>query len=153
LLPLGDAICSFNPVYGQGMTVAALEARLLGDLLATGTADLGRLYLREAAKIVETPWQIAVGSDLRYADVKGRRPLASGLVNAWLDRVHRAARHDAEVTRAFHRVANLFAPPASLFSPAIVRRVLWPQCDEAKAHDAGGAELPCRQNITAESRW
>lgn len=127
ILPLGDSICSFNPVYGQGMTVAALEARALGDCLAGGSEHLAARYFRRVARLVETPWQIAVGSDLRNPDVQGRRTLTTRLVNAYLSRVHRAAHHDNAVALAFHRVANLLAAPASLFHPGIVARVLLPR--------------------------
>lgn len=60
---LGDAMCTFNPIYGQGMTVAAAEALVLRDCLRRGTQRLGRRFARRAAKVVDIPWDIAVGGD------------------------------------------------------------------------------------------
>jgi hypothetical protein len=73
LLAIGDAVCSFNPVYGQGMTVAALEAMMLRRLLSHGSALRPRLYFRRIARMVDVPWDIAVGGDLAFPQVPGRR--------------------------------------------------------------------------------
>src|SRR3954468_9192738 len=79
-LVTADAVCSFNPIYGQGMTVAALEALLLRRLLASGdpaglggTDQLARRFFAGAAKVIDGPWSIAVGTDLRFRQVTGRR--------------------------------------------------------------------------------
>jgi len=127
ILPLGDSIASFNPIYGQGMTVAALQARLLGDCLSDGRSHFSQHYFRRVADLIEIPWRIAAGCDLRNRGVKGRRTLAIRIGNAYLNRVHRAARRDPRVAIAFHRVANLMDSPVSLLRPAIFRRVVWPR--------------------------
>jgi 2-polyprenyl-6-methoxyphenol hydroxylase-like FAD-dependent oxidoreductase len=124
-LVMGDAVASFNPVYGQGMTVAACEALALRAALAHGLDGAHRRFFRAAARAVDTPWALAVGSDLALAAVPGERPRAVRFVNAYLARVMRAAPEDAHVARAFLRVAHLVAPPASLFAPAVLARVLW----------------------------
>ncbi|MDL1862654.1 monooxygenase [Betaproteobacteria bacterium PRO7] len=124
LLAIGDAIASFNPVYGQGMTVAALEAQALAAELACGKEGLARRFFRRAAKLVDVPWTIAVGNDARLLDIREYNGFANRLINGYLDLLHRAARTDAVLSLAFHRVANLMASPASLFAPAIVARVL-----------------------------
>jgi 2-polyprenyl-6-methoxyphenol hydroxylase-like FAD-dependent oxidoreductase len=124
LLVMGDAMASFNPIYGQGMSVAALEAELLHECLKVGQQHLAKRFFRAAARLVDIPWQIAVGADFRCPEVRGRRPLLSGLVGAYLRHVHRAAHRDPEVAVAFHRVANLIDKPSSLFRPRIVWRVL-----------------------------
>ena len=120
-LVMGDALASFNPIYGQGMTVAACEALALRDVLARGDDALGRRFFRAAAKVIDVPWQIAVGGDLALPMVQGARPLPVRLVNAYLARVHRVAVHDAEVAGAFVRVIHMLARPETLFAP----RVLW----------------------------
>ncbi len=122
-LPFGDAISSFNPVYGQGMTVAALEALALREALRGG-GDVTRRFLRAAARLVDNPWDISVGADLRFPAVEGRRTTKVRLVNGYLERLHVAAEHDPEVGRAFLRVINLLDPPERLMAPSTLRRVL-----------------------------
>ena len=125
LLVFGDALCSFDPVYGQGMSVAALEARVLQQCLARGAAGLPRRFFQQASKVVDIPWSIAVGGDLRIPEVEGQRPLMVRFINWYMSKLQVAARHDAVVTLAFHRVANLLAPPPSILHPRISVRVLW----------------------------
>ncbi|WP_124712213.1 FAD-dependent oxidoreductase [Mycolicibacterium nivoides] len=123
LLVFGDAICSFNPVYGQGMSVAALEALALRDCLARGGDDLGRRFLRAAAGCVNTAWQMACGADLAMPQIPGPRPMSVRLSNWYTERVLTAAEDDPVVTEAFFRVMNLVDPPSRLMHPSIVRRV------------------------------
>jgi 2-polyprenyl-6-methoxyphenol hydroxylase-like FAD-dependent oxidoreductase len=123
-LVTGDAVCSFNPIYGQGMSVAATEAKALDECLATGSADLAKRFYARARKLVDIPWLIATGEDLRSPQVEGPRPPGSWLVNQYLDRVHAAASDDATVCRKFFDVLNLLAPPSSLMSPPLAWRVL-----------------------------
>ena len=72
-LVFGDAICSFNPIYGQGMSVAALQAEELEKSLAASGDDLAKVFFRRAAKVVDIPWSMAVGSDLRIPETVGPR--------------------------------------------------------------------------------
>lgn len=123
LLPIGDALAAFNPTYGQGMTVAALEAQALGQELSTSPFN-ARRYFRATRRIIDIPWQLSVGEDFRHPETRGRRSLATGLVNRYVTRVHRATHRDAIVYSEFIRVANLMAPPAVLMRPSIMRRVL-----------------------------
>jgi 2-polyprenyl-6-methoxyphenol hydroxylase-like FAD-dependent oxidoreductase len=123
-LVVGDAVCSFNPIYGQGMSVAAAEARALDESLAAGLDGLaGRFYAR-ARKLVDIPWAIATGEDLRFPQVEGRRPPGTRLVNRYMERVHAAASEDPAVCRKFFEVLNLLAPPSALMSPRVAWRVL-----------------------------
>ncbi|MGY1813984.1 FAD-dependent oxidoreductase [Blastococcus sp. SYSU D00820] len=124
LVVMGDALSSFNPVYGQGMTVAAVEALQLRRLLSAGTPDLPRAFHRGAARVVDVPWDMAAGADLRLPGVVGDRPLRARLVNGYLARLQAAAAVDGELGAAFLRVVNLLDPPPALLRPAVVRRVL-----------------------------
>jgi 2-polyprenyl-6-methoxyphenol hydroxylase-like FAD-dependent oxidoreductase len=123
-LVTGDAMCSFNPVYGQGMTVAAQEAALLQQCLETGDADLARRFFTAAKVAIDVPWDIAVGNDLRHPKVQGPRPAKVRFINWYIGKLHRAARHDSTLATAFLRVANLEAPPTLLLSPAHLLRVI-----------------------------
>lgn len=126
-LVFGDALCQFNPTYGQGMTVASREAAALRECLAGGTDGLARRFFRQAARIIDVPWDMSVGGDLRFAWVEGRRTRRVKLINGYIARVHVAAQRDPVVGRAFLTVANLQAPPQHLFSPGILARVLRPR--------------------------
>lgn len=123
-LVFGDAISSFNPIYGQGMSVAALEAMVLQRCLQAGEAELAQRFFAEAAKLVDIPWAIAVGGDLRYPEVEGKRSALKPVIDWYMTRLHRAARHDPAVVKAFGKVANLVAPPSSLLQPRVAWRVL-----------------------------
>lgn len=123
-LVLGDAMCSFNPVYGQGMSVALLEARALDDLLRVGRNDLAKRYFARANSIIEIPWTIATGEDLRYPEVEGARPPGFSVINKYMERAHHAATIDVVVLKRFFEVANLLRAPTAMLSPEIAYRVL-----------------------------
>jgi 2-polyprenyl-6-methoxyphenol hydroxylase-like FAD-dependent oxidoreductase len=125
-LVFGDAMSSFNPIYGQGMSVAALQAMSLASALTGGNGNLARRFFARAAKITEIAWSIAAGGDLRIPEVVGPRTAASGFLNWYMGRVHRAAQSDATVALTFHKVGNLLSPPQSVLHPRIAWRVLRP---------------------------
>ena len=120
-LVIGDALCSFNPVYGQGMTVAALEADALAHCLSAGRSALARRFFRAASRIIDVPWSSAVGNDLSFPEVKGRRTPMIRAINWYVGKLHAAACRDALVSGAFLRVINMVAPPPSILHP----RVIW----------------------------
>jgi hypothetical protein len=124
LLVLGDAIASFNPIYGQGMSVAAVEALALRRHLERGTEPQPRRWFRDLAQVVDVPWDMAAGGDLVFPGVPGQRTPKGRLVSAYLARLHAAAAHDADLAGAFLRVAGLVAPPGSLLRPGVAVRVL-----------------------------
>lgn len=123
-LPLGDAMCSFNPIYGQGMTVAALQADALRRTLRHGNDRLAARYLREAGRPVGVAWDLAVGSDLALPEVEGVRTARTRMVNRWVERVLAAAESDPRVVEQFLQVIGMTDPPSALFRPGFVRRVL-----------------------------
>ena len=124
LLVIGDAVCSFNPVYGQGMTVAAAQAMTLRRLIARHAVPDARSYFRAIAAAIDVPWDIAVGADLAFPQVPGRRPARVRLVNAYLPRLHAAAAHDDALAAALVRVIGLKDRPQTLLRPDRVLRVL-----------------------------
>jgi 2-polyprenyl-6-methoxyphenol hydroxylase-like FAD-dependent oxidoreductase len=125
-LAIGDSIAAFNPVYGQGMSVATLEALELAACLdePEGLTWIGRRFFDRAARVVDTPWTMAVGADFAFHGVTGKQPAGNSVVNWYIDHVHDAASTDHEVCRAFFKVANLLASPGSLFSPRTMWRVM-----------------------------
>jgi 2-polyprenyl-6-methoxyphenol hydroxylase-like FAD-dependent oxidoreductase len=124
LLVLGDALCSFNPTYGQGMSVAVLEALALRNCLRNHTHHLAARFFPAAATIVDSAWDISVIGDFRLPEVAGRRTLKVRLVKAYLPHLHAAAAVDSRVGAAFLRVSNLLDPPPRLLSPTLMLRVL-----------------------------
>jgi 2-polyprenyl-6-methoxyphenol hydroxylase-like FAD-dependent oxidoreductase len=108
LLPIGDAICRFNPVYGQGMTVACQEAEIL---------------LTKAETLIGHPWAMSAIPDFMYPQTVGERPpdLEDRLnFQRGLDRL---AVHDVEVYELLVEIMHLLKPPTLLRDPSIVRRV------------------------------
>ena len=144
-LVFGDALCSFNPIYGQGMSVAALQAVELGKALASADADAGlaKIFFRRAAKVVDIPWNIAVGSDLRIPETVGPRTAGVKLINWYISKLHKAGRSDPVPALAFLKVANLLAPAPSIMHPRVAVRVLLgnlrPTRDVAEQSTALGA--------------
>jgi 2-polyprenyl-6-methoxyphenol hydroxylase-like FAD-dependent oxidoreductase len=125
LLVLGDALCAFNPVYAQGMTVAAIEVRELRAALAAGQGDdLWRRFMRRVVPIIDSAWQMAAAGDLRLPCVPGPRPLPVCVVNGWLARLQAAAVDDPVLARLFISVASLVERKERLLAPAVVLRVL-----------------------------
>jgi len=124
LLVIGDAICSFNPLYGQGMTVAALEAAALGRCLRRGSGRLRRRYLRATTKVVDQAWQLATAADLALPVVEGPRPRSQRLLNSYVERLRERAEEDGDLSAALARVGGMVDKPARLLRPAVARRVL-----------------------------
>jgi 2-polyprenyl-6-methoxyphenol hydroxylase-like FAD-dependent oxidoreductase len=131
LIVMGDALCSFNPVYAQGMTVAALGAMMLDQCLRWGhghtdsqTSSLARRFYRQMSDIVDASWQAAVGEDLRYPEVIGRRPPGTRLTHWYTALIHQATAHDEYVAGEFYKVLHLTAPPSLLFRPGVLVRTL-----------------------------
>jgi 2-polyprenyl-6-methoxyphenol hydroxylase-like FAD-dependent oxidoreductase len=123
LLIIGDAVCSFNPVYGQGMSVSAIEAMTLREALQRGQVPAHE-YFKAIAKVIDTPWDISAGGDLDFPGVEGHRPFKVRMGNAYMARLRYAATKDSRVTNSFMRVAGLLDPPESLMMPPTLFRVL-----------------------------
>ena len=122
-LVFGDALCSFNPIYGQGMTVACTEALALRECLATGSQGIARRFFASASRLIDIPWQIAVGSDLQHPDVVGKRPSQVRFINWYLAKLYHAGQRDAVLATRFLEVANLMKQPTTLMEPRIALRV------------------------------
>jgi 2-polyprenyl-6-methoxyphenol hydroxylase-like FAD-dependent oxidoreductase len=139
LLVTGDALCSFNPIYGQGMTVAALEALALRGVISSGATGnggptgLSARFAAAAAAIVDEAWSLSASGDLRFPQVEGTRKLTDRIANAYLDRFRHAASVDPALGKAFVRVANMIDPPAKLLTPGNVVRVFQARRKATKA--------------------
>ena len=129
---VGDAACAFNPVYGQGISVAALTAEALdrevGEHLGRSGNDLAGVSARLQQVVARTnagAWMVATGEDMRWPGTEGgTASVADRVVRRYLDRVVAAATVDPVANRAFFRVVAMLAPPTSLMRPALAWRVL-----------------------------
>ena len=129
LLPIGDAICRFNPVYGQGMSVAALEAGLLQRLLERLGEDndpiaaLAPAFFAEVQTLIETPWSVAM-FDFAFPDTRGQRPADFETTLKFGIALTRLAAEDPTVHKLAAEVQNLLRPRSVYRDPALVQRVL-----------------------------
>ncbi|TNH28022.1 FAD-binding monooxygenase [Micromonospora orduensis] len=124
LLVMGDAVCSFNPVYAQGMAVAAIESRVLADQLSRSPVPPAREFFQAISRQIDSPWDFAAVADLGYAGVEGRRTPRVRMINSYVARLQRAAVHDESLTNALMRVAGLVDEPTALLRPGRVLRTL-----------------------------
>jgi 2-polyprenyl-6-methoxyphenol hydroxylase-like FAD-dependent oxidoreductase len=132
LVAVGDAVCSFNPLYGQGMTMSAraaltlrkefaIQARLHPDGALPGLAVRVQKAVGREQRVA---WFMATGEDFRYPGTTGGRSAITRLSHAYIDRVVRASASDRVVQRAFLQVMHMMQPPTAWLAPDIARRVL-----------------------------
>ncbi|VVE13883.1 NAD(P)/FAD-dependent oxidoreductase [Pandoraea terrigena] len=126
---LGDAACSFNPVYGQGMTIAALSAVALDahlHALRRASDVPGGLALQRAlAQVARRAWIFATGVDLRQTGTRGAEHWRAQLMQRYVELLLGLAVDDAAIYRRFLRVMHMVEPPAALFVPTVAARVAW----------------------------
>jgi 2-polyprenyl-6-methoxyphenol hydroxylase-like FAD-dependent oxidoreductase len=129
LLPFGDSICRFNPVYGQGMSVAAKEACVLRDLLAARAAEsnpldgLAPAFFADIQQVLDTPWATAAIADFAYPETRGERPPDLAATLAFGRGIVRLSARDADVHKLRMEVMNLLKPRSVYRDPALVDRV------------------------------
>lgn len=128
-LVLGDAICSLNPLYSQGMTATALEVEALrlgldGLLGAGSSSGAARALQGRISAQVEAPWAMAESEDLRFPEVPGQRTWRLRAQHAYGSLLAEASSVDAVVGKKMLEVINLIEPPDSLGAPAFRLRVL-----------------------------
>ncbi len=126
-LVLGDALCSFNPLFGQGMTVAALEAQELDKCLKGSSSNfrgLAKCFFKRATQVIDTPWQMVTDEDLRYPEVVGHRSMWTAIKNGYISKIYQATHRDPEVYNSLLQVMHLVRSPMVLFSPLMMLRIL-----------------------------
>jgi 2-polyprenyl-6-methoxyphenol hydroxylase-like FAD-dependent oxidoreductase len=127
LLPIGDAICRFNPVYGQGMSVAAREASLLFELLGRLNSDLlptlAHDFLTKVEEVISDPWAMSAIPDFIYPETTGVRPKDLGERLNFQKGLSQLAARDKSVFNLLLDVRNLLKPLSVLDEPSIVRKI------------------------------
>ncbi|EGK85920.1 2-polyprenyl-6-methoxyphenol hydroxylase-like oxidoreductase [Microcoleus vaginatus PCC 9802] len=133
LIIIGHAVCAFNPVYGQGMTVAALDAQMLDKCLQKQRkrypegelTGLARQFQQKLAKLHTIPWTFAISQDSRYRGSTGAKPnLGTRLIIEYMELVLKALVDDAKVCQAFLEVLHMIESPAVLFHPSIAVKAI-----------------------------
>jgi 2-polyprenyl-6-methoxyphenol hydroxylase-like FAD-dependent oxidoreductase len=126
---LGDSVCAFNPIYGQGMTTAAIAAETLDGCLRNQRAQhpagnldgLARRFQRRLARRNSDPWMLSTGEDLRFPTTTGMNvSTTTRLLHHYLDRVLPAAIQDIAIAEIYLRVLGMVAPPTALFAPQVL---------------------------------
>jgi 2-polyprenyl-6-methoxyphenol hydroxylase-like FAD-dependent oxidoreductase len=122
LLVIGDAQCSLNPIYGQGMTMAALQALALRDCLDNGDVELARRFFASAAQPIAQAWarnRSAERGPVTTGRWSWRKRLRSKIIETCLV----AASNDAAVAESLLRVVHLIDPPSRLNNPTLLLRI------------------------------
>ncbi|AKJ02532.1 2-polyprenyl-6-methoxyphenol hydroxylase-like FAD-dependent oxidoreductase [Archangium gephyra] len=144
LVVVGDAVCSFNPIYGQGITVGALQVETLGACLGQGLESVSLRYRRGLEKTLSVPWTLATSGDLLFPEVQAVRPPGFA-VTSWLGtQVQRLASHDHEALLTFQRVMHMVEPPTALFSPRMMLKMLLSRPEASAPNRAPELLAPAR---------
>jgi 2-polyprenyl-6-methoxyphenol hydroxylase-like FAD-dependent oxidoreductase len=126
LLVLGDAVCSLNPTYAQGMTVSALGALVLRQHLRANSMPQPLRFQRELARdAVDEAWESMLLNDLSFPEVEGHRNLRTRIAHKYMPLVQWAATRDSGIALTFLKVMSIVAAPAQLMKPVTLLRVLW----------------------------
>ena len=155
LVALGDAVCALNPVYGQGMTTAALGAEVLDRCLRRSRAPqdirpgTSLKFQRELGRMIAVPWLLATGSDYRYRRTEGPpRRRSTRMMHRYVDALTRLSTRNAGVRRRLLEVFHLLHPPAALFGPGVLGSMAWDWLmDGATEYDP-----PAQGNTETEER-
>ena len=127
-LATGEAVCGFNPVYGQGMSVAAVCGGILDRCLrkvGPEADDLPRAFFRAQARFLQQPWGLATGADLLIPETEGDRPLTGRLVGPYVRALGKSSKESFFLRKRFGEVLNLLRPASDLFAPRVVARVAY----------------------------
>ena len=133
LIVMGDAACSFNPVYGQGITTATLAGLTLANCLqqqktdrtSYGLVGLSRRFQKQLAKVNEVPWLMATSDDLRWSTTIGAKPdLKMRFMHKYIEKVIHSACYDNYVHQKFIEVVHMLEQPTVLFSPKVLFKIL-----------------------------
>ena len=123
---VGDAVCAFNPVYGQGMTSAAVCGRILRDQINVHgplAADLPARLFAAQVGFLKQVWDLATGADFHFDTTEGKRPPLLKPINRYMDALFVASNEDLVIRDVAANVMHLLAPPTAFFAPGIAFRV------------------------------
>jgi 2-polyprenyl-6-methoxyphenol hydroxylase-like FAD-dependent oxidoreductase len=124
---IGDALCTFNPIYAQGMSAAAKQARILQDVLAEQSGEISKIasaFFSQAAEFNRTPWTLAASFDFAFPQTRGIRPPGIDAQARYFATLDRLQSEDSEVRRLMTEVQHLLQPVSVLQQEPLRSRVL-----------------------------
>jgi 2-polyprenyl-6-methoxyphenol hydroxylase-like FAD-dependent oxidoreductase len=130
LIPIGDSICRFNPIYGQGMSIAAQQAVMFRDVLTASAtkqdpfAVIGKDFISGVEQIIENPWALSVLTDLTYPETDRERPHNLQQALDYQVALHRAAYRDPNIHKLLVEVLSLMKPASLLNAPDVMQTIL-----------------------------
>lgn len=130
LLPLGDTLCSLNPLYGQGMTLCTQEARILDQCLrdhAVGALDgkFQNSYFHKVSPVIDAAWFLGSGSDFLYPETEGKRSPLTPVIGWYMSRLLTLSSTSPMVLKRFLQVIHFKKSPRALLRPDIMVRVFF----------------------------
>lgn len=125
LLVIGDAFCRVDPVFAQGMSLAAMEAKALRELLMQelDAKKVTKRYYKKVSRIIDIPWLIALTEDFRFRTTSGSKPIGLPILQWYVKKVVAACSHNENVYTRFIQVLHLKSRPISLAHPGILAKV------------------------------
>jgi 2-polyprenyl-6-methoxyphenol hydroxylase-like FAD-dependent oxidoreductase len=128
LIPIGDAICRFNPIHGQGMSVALQQACVLKDLLGrAGDSDplegLAPAYFAAVTPLIAGPWSMSAVPDFANPLTRGTPPQDMDNSMRFEAGLIRLAAQDPMVHELMLSVRYLIKPASALHDPDLARRI------------------------------
>ncbi|ULT59625.1 FAD-dependent monooxygenase [Neobacillus drentensis] len=127
LLTIGDTICRIDPFFGQGMSIAVLEALALKKLLAKEQLTNQKMietFHQQAMKIISPIWNMVLTEDFRYPDTIGRRPAGLSIQQWYAKKIFHLSSENKTIYNSFIKVMHLLRPTATLMHPRILKSVL-----------------------------
>lgn len=126
LIAFGDSVCTFNPFYGQGMTVIALSAQVLDDALKQNDLEnFSSVFHKKLSKKISYPWILATGEDFRWTTTKGKQPSSlTRIIQNYVDKVLLSTPRSPRATLAFQEMMQMVKSPLVMFHPKILIKAL-----------------------------
>jgi 2-polyprenyl-6-methoxyphenol hydroxylase-like FAD-dependent oxidoreductase len=158
VVAMGDAVCAFNPVYGQGMTAAALGAEVLDRWLREAShrePGRGQVFQSRLARATAAAWQLSTGADYHFRTTEGPpQGQVARLTGRYVSGVMRAATRRPWIRRRLTLVLHLLRPPTALFNPGMLARLIWDQlAGQADAGKQRDTPYPAQSSPASESTW
>jgi hypothetical protein len=142
-IALGDSVCAFNPIYGQGMSSATACASILGEAVheAGATDRLPALFFKRQAAFLASVWNLATGADFRWPTTEGHRPPMPPGVGEYINLAFECAHDNAVLRRHLAPVFYLTGSMALFFEPRFVAKVLAQAAKKRFTHQLLGPKI------------